>query len=116
MLLLDHREVWEFWHSAPPPTPKKCNESQNLSLAVLFGISSGVLVWHQVGASKEHALRSAMLTELQKRLGADSVEARVLPLGDVLWIWRNATGEVRFFSGERCWTRFFSFETMKETF
>lgn len=29
-----------------------------------------------------------MLAELQKRLGS-AVEARNLPLGDVLWVWRN---------------------------
>ncbi|CAK9001950.1 Protein yippee-like 5, partial [Durusdinium trenchii] len=47
----------------------------------------------EVGASKEHALKGAMLSELQKRLGVEAVEARVLPLGDVLWIWRNEKGE-----------------------
>jgi len=46
-----------------------------------------------VGASKEHTLKGAMFSELQKRLGL-AVEARSLPLGDVLWIWRNeVTGE-----------------------
>lgn len=47
----------------------------------------------EVGASKEHTLKGAMFSELQKRLGL-AVEARSLPLGDVLWIWRNeVTGE-----------------------
>lgn len=47
----------------------------------------------EVGASKEHTLKGAMFSELQKRLGP-AVEARSLPLGDVLWIWRNEiTGE-----------------------
>ena len=74
----------------------------------------------QVGASKEHALKGAMFAELQKRLGADSVEARVLPLGDVLWIWRNATGEVRFCSAVPTLlgnlSTFFWHETMKGKF
>ena len=46
-----------------------------------------------MGASKEHTLKGAMFSELQKRLGL-AVDARSLPLGDVLWIWRNeVTGE-----------------------
>ena len=32
----------------------------------------------QVGASKEHALKGAMLNELQKRLGHENVEVGVL--------------------------------------
>eukprot|EP00913_Durusdinium_trenchii_P030479 g28550.t1 len=55
----------------------------------------------EVGASKEHALKGAMLSELQKRLGVEAVEARVLPLGDVLWIWRNEKGE-ELVAGEWC--------------
>ena len=43
----------------------------------------------EVGAGKEHTLRRAMLSELQKRLGSEAVEARALPLGDALWIWRS---------------------------
>lgn len=80
---------------------------------------SAFLVLRQVGASKEHALKGAMFAELQKRLGADSVEARVLPLGDVLWIWRSATGEVRFFSAKTVvgqGSTFFWHESMKGKF
>lgn len=38
----------------------------------LSGLSSCA---SQVGASKEHALKGAMLSELQKRLGVEAVEA-----------------------------------------
>jgi len=83
--------------SEPPNPPKPRLAVQHAPLELQSFESPGKLVLlldhREVGASKEHALKGAMFAELQKRLGADSVEARVLPLGDVLWIWRSATGE-----------------------
>jgi ERCC4-type nuclease len=43
----------------------------------------------EVGASRQHAARGALVADLAKRLGEDAVEARSLPIGDVLWIWRD---------------------------
>lgn len=43
----------------------------------------------EVGAGREHAARGAFFRDLAGRLGADAVEARALPLGDVLWVWRE---------------------------
>lgn len=41
----------------------------------------------EVGAGREHAARGALLEDLASKLGAAAVEARALPLGDVLWVW-----------------------------
>eukprot|EP00747_Dinoflagellata_sp_TGD_P213018 gnl/TRDRNA2_/TRDRNA2_86042_c0_seq1.p1 gnl/TRDRNA2_/TRDRNA2_86042_c0~~gnl/TRDRNA2_/TRDRNA2_86042_c0_seq1.p1 ORF type:complete len:820 (+),score=101.18 gnl/TRDRNA2_/TRDRNA2_86042_c0_seq1:96-2462(+) len=47
----------------------------------------------EVGAGREHSARGALLADLMSRLGADAVEGRSLPLGDVLWIWRTEAAE-----------------------
>jgi len=46
----------------------------------------------EVGAGREHAARGALLEDLANRLGPDAVEARSLPVGDVLWVWRDGCG------------------------
>lgn len=43
----------------------------------------------EVGASREHKARGALLADLASHLGPEAVEARSLPLGDVLWLWRE---------------------------
>jgi len=43
----------------------------------------------EVGAGREHATRDALLNDLAAKLGAGSVEARALPLSDMLWVWRG---------------------------
>jgi len=42
-----------------------------------------------VGAGREHAARGALVADLASKLGADAVEGRSLPLGDVTWVWRE---------------------------
>lgn len=44
----------------------------------------------EIGASREHKARGALLEDLRGRMGEVAVEARSLPLGDVLWIWRDS--------------------------
>lgn len=48
-----------------------------------------ILDHREVGAGREHAARGALLADLAKHLGTDAVEGRCLPLGDVLWLWRE---------------------------
>lgn len=43
----------------------------------------------EVGAGREHAVRGALLADLSKTLGAEAVEGRSLPLGDIAWVWRD---------------------------
>jgi len=43
----------------------------------------------EVGAGREHSARGAMLADLAAKIGEGSVEARSLPLGDILWVWRE---------------------------
>lgn len=47
----------------------------------------------EIGAGRDHAARGALLADLASKLGAASVEGRSLPLGDMLWIWRDSYGE-----------------------
>lgn len=47
----------------------------------------------EVGAGREHAARGALLADLAARLGAENVEARALPLADMLWVWREGRDE-----------------------
>lgn len=47
----------------------------------------------EVGAGREHASRGALLSDLASKLGEHAVEARVLPLGDVLWVWQAGPTE-----------------------
>mmetsp|Transcript_83129 Transcript_83129/g.269113 ORF Transcript_83129/g.269113 Transcript_83129/m.269113 type:complete len:915 (-) Transcript_83129:54-2798(-) len=50
-----------------------------------------ILDHREVGAGREHAARGALLADLAKKLGAEAVEGRALPLGDVLWVWQPET-------------------------
>lgn len=55
-----------------------------------------MLVDHrEVGVGREHAARGALVADLSSKLGADAVEARSLPLGDVLWVWQHEDSDTK---------------------
>jgi len=69
-------------HSAPDAVvPRKLLHIDKPQLLLL-------LDHREVGAGREHAARGALLADLASHLGEDNVEARSLPLGDMLWVWR----------------------------
>lgn len=69
--------------SAAPVQRVSCEEDGQLVL---------LLDHREMGAGREHKARGALLADLTRRLGAGAVEARSLPLGDVLWVWRTGSG------------------------
>uniref|UniRef100_A0A7S1B0M9 Crossover junction endonuclease MUS81 n=1 Tax=Noctiluca scintillans TaxID=2966 RepID=A0A7S1B0M9_NOCSC len=74
--------------SAPPP-PQAHEASFNATHVAESGHLVLLLDHREVGAGREHAARGALLADLTGRLGEESVQGRALPLGDILWVWRD---------------------------
>jgi len=71
------------------PTPPRAAPVVQMSRPSCHARLVLLLDHREIGASREHKARGALLEDLRSRLGETSVEARSLPLGDVLWIWRD---------------------------
>mmetsp|Transcript_71563 Transcript_71563/g.155499 ORF Transcript_71563/g.155499 Transcript_71563/m.155499 type:complete len:764 (+) Transcript_71563:68-2359(+) len=104
------RRKLQVTQSAPPlPAPQRRRLMPTLSAppapsAEMPQLSSSarlvlLLDHREVGAGRDHAERKAFLTDLASRLGIQSVEGRSLPLGDVLWVWRESEGQDELIAG-----------------
>lgn len=83
--------------AAPQPPPEMVMVPFDASASSTALVTAGdqrpklvlLLDHREVGAGREHSVRGQLLADLVGRLGADAVEARSLPLADMLWVWRQ---------------------------
>lgn len=79
----------------PLPTETSALTAKSVSRQRLSDSAQLVLLidHREVGAGRQHSERGALVAELSSKLGVNSVQARALPVGDMMWVWQDVAGE-----------------------